>query len=136
MERWNGSSIVIGMKESKPIPLWKSIVGVSVSSSAIIISAFLLVIRLLLDITQMELGVYPAILVWSVPCLIINLRFLRSTIRYRRTALLDKAISLSEGKARSLNGNSALEEEKTKLLHRLLEEGKITIEEYDQLKGI
>ena len=123
------------MKESKPIPLWKSIVGVSVSSSAIIISAFLLVISLFFGIIPMELGVYPAILVWSVPCLIINLHFLRSTIRYRRTALLDKAISLSEGKARSLNGSFALEEEKTKLLHRLLEEGKITIEEYDRLKG-
>ena len=123
------------MKESKPIPLWKSLVGISISSFVIFACIALLVIRSFFDITPMEMVLYPILLAFGVLYLIFNILLLRATFRYLRAIRLEQAKALSEEKARSLNEDSKSKEEKTELLHRLLSEGKITIEEYDRLKG-
>ena len=80
----------------------------------------------------MEMVLYPILLTLGVLYLIFNILLLRATFRYLRATRLEQA--LSEEKARFLNEDSKSKEEKTELLHRLLSEAKIAIEEYDRLK--
>ena len=91
-------------------------------------------IRSFFDITPMEMVLYPILLTLGVLYLIFNILLLRATFRYLRATRLEQAKALSEEKARFLNEDSKSKEEKTELLHRLLSEAKIAIEEYDRLK--
>ena len=105
------------MAEKKPVALWKDIVGTALSGTVLLVLAPLIVF-----LTAFKEGtplwafvtVYTCIAV-CIFSLIISIINLSSAITYKRI-------------------KPSQREDKTELLHQLLSEGKITIEEYDRLK--
>lgn len=115
------------MKEKKPVALWKGIAGTAVSS-------FLLILALILYI---PLYFYQKVLpdwtfLWFVVAVVVGLGSLVISIYNLYEAIVYRKIEEPE-KKQSPKGKK--EEDNSELLHKLLKEGKITIEEYDQLKG-
>lgn len=110
------------MKKSKPIALWKSIVGATLSSFAFLTYLGLLIATYFALIKEgMPLwvwAIFMALILVSLILLILNIDNLIKTIKYKKEQKRSNAVADSN---------------KKELLHKLLEEGKITIEEYDEL---
>ena len=112
------------MEDKKPVALWKGIVGTA-------LSGFLLLILIPFDffVTSLNknelLWLSVTLLTCTAVCLfslIISLVNLISTTNYKK----NKSRQVREKE----NSNDNIE-----LLHKLLLEGKITIEEYDKLRN-
>ena len=117
------------MSENKPVALWKGIVGVAVSGTILFFSAILLFlylgIRDRVEIWQFLLvGIATGL---SLIFLIINLILLIKANNHRKIANAEKRNAVPKEQLKK--------DDNTELLHKLLAEGKITIEEYDKLKN-
>ena len=113
------------MKEKEPVALWKGIVGTALSGTVILVLA-----PIDFAITSMKdvpLWIIVTLFTCTVVCffsLILSLMNLISAVNYRKSHADEVEQIVQEEKN---NDN-------TELLHKLLAEGKITIEEYDKLK--
>lgn len=118
-------------EERKPVALWKGIVGTALSSVAIL--TCIPVLALLIGAVKSGLmwtmfSIFAVILVISLIFFPINLTNLIQTVKYKKAHRNDEN-----------NTNKEVEKEpeqddNTELLRKMLKEGRITIEEYDQLK--
>ena len=114
------------MENKKPVELWKGIVGTAVSAFVILLVACVYV-PLYFSLQDIPLWVTVWVLIATVVCaftLVIGIINIREAIAYKRQRSFVKTTQ------------PALKQEdqnKTELLHKLLAEGKITIEEYDEL---
>ena len=116
------------MKEQKPVALWKGIVGTAISGTVLSILVPIEIV-LVSHIEKVELWLLLTITLCSCVCffsLIVSLYNLITTSNYRK----EHREIVEERKPKQENND-----EKTELLHRLLAEGKITIEEYDKLRN-
>ena len=121
------------MKEHKPIALWKGIVGTALSGTLILLltPTYLIYLNYPGDKEQWLLLTLVISIIVCIFSLIVSLSNLISTANYKRNAKADSSvISIKEENIVPSDSN-----EKTELLHKLLAEGKITIEEYDQLSN-
>lgn len=112
------------MKNKKPVELWKGIVGTAASGFIWVVTFLVFIIFYILKITIPTplLIFFIVAIVIGVISFIISVLNLYEAIVYRR--------HLKELEEQSQKRNSG---KKVELLHRLLSEGKITIEEYDEL---
>lgn len=120
------------MKEHKPVALWKGIVGTALSGTLILLltPTYLIYLNYPGDKEQWLLLTLVISIIVCIFSLIVSLSNLISTANYKRNAKADSSvISIKEENTIPSDNN-----EKTELLHKLLAEGKITIEEYDQLR--
>ena len=111
------------MEEKRPVALWKGIVGTVISVTNVIAIPLIAMPFIFgadkiktVQILWIIFGVCEA---FAIIWLILNLYNLITAVKYRKK---------HKGEAKD---NKV--ENKTELLHKLLEEGKITIEEYDRL---
>ena len=114
------------MEDKKPVALWKGIVGTALSGTILVVLIPFLIIISSVD-TDIELWVKVILVVSAIVCtfsLIISIINLSSNANYRRR-------NAQENEPEKPEANSDNKE----LLHKLLAEGKITIEEYDKLSG-
>ncbi len=121
------------MKEHKPVALWKGIVGTALSGFLLLFltPAYLIYLNYDGDKEQWILITLVVSIVVCIFTLIVSISNLISTANYKRNARIDSSvISIKEENEVPSNNN-----EKTELLHKLLAEGKITIEEYDKLRN-
>ena len=121
------------MKEHKPVALWKGIVGTALSGFLLLIltPAYLIYLNYDGDKEQWLLVTLVVSIIVCIFSLIVSLSNLISTANYKRNAKVDSSvISIKEEHEVPSDSN-----EKTELLHKLLAEGKITIEEYDKLRN-
>jgi len=114
------------MENKKPVPLWKGIVGTAVSAFALILVAMITIIIYAVN-KSMEVWLITLLLIAGIICLvsfIISLVNLSDAKEYKRQ---NNAVE---------NNSKPIKEDpnKIELLRKLLAEGKITIEEYDELK--
>ena len=119
------------MNKREPVALWKGIVGTALSGTLLMLltPAYLVYLNYPGDKEQWLLVTLVASIIVCLFSLIISLSNLISTTNYKRNAKVDSSvISIKEEEASE-------NDEKTELLHKLLSEGKITIEEYDQLRN-
>lgn len=114
------------MEDKKPVALWKGIVGTALSGIIL-----LLFIPLIPFVTWSDndfpLWVKVFVFIASFVCLfslVVSIFNLASAIKYKDVQRFEK----------SLEQDNEESDDKTELLHKLLSEGKITIEEYDKLK--
>ena len=121
------------MKEREPVALWKGIVGTALSGFLLLILTPAYLIYLNYD-GDKEYWLLVTLVVSIIVCifsLIVSLSNLIATANYKRNARVDSSvISIKEENEVPSDNN-----EKTELLHKLLAEGKITIEEYDKLRN-
>ena len=121
------------MKEHKPVALWKGIVGTALSGTLIMLLTPTYLIYLNYP-GEKEQWLLLTLVISIVVCafsLIISLSNLIATTNYKRNSKADSSvISIKEENAVPSDNS-----EKTELLHKLLAEGKITIEEYDKLRN-
>lgn len=117
------------MSENKPVALWKGIVGVAISGTILFFSSILLILYIgIRDKVEMWQFLLVGIAVGlSLIFLIINLVLLIKANNHRKRANLEKRNAIPKDQPKK--------EDNTELLHKLLAEGKITIEEYDKLKN-
>ena len=111
-------------ENKKPVALWKGIVGTVASAFVLlIVFAFFLVYFVIEKNSNIWviLGVLVAFVI-GLASLIISIYNLNETIYYREQARTLEKTQTKQNK-----------QGKSKLLHKLLSEGKITIEEYDEL---
>ena len=113
------------MNEKKPVALWKGIVGIAVSSFLLMLAIsiyfpFYFFNKLLPDWT----------LVWFIAAAIVGTVSLIVSI-----INLNEAIAYKKTQPKPEKPLPTKKEDNTELLHKLLAEGKITIEEYDRLKN-
>ena len=115
------------METKKPVPLWKGIVGTAVSAFILFV---VFIVFLLLYVSEkggpmwLMIFLFVAAVV-SLISLILGIVNISDANAYRRQNQTVKVI----------NSSSQVENsKKIELLHKLLAEGKITIEEYDELK--
>ena len=116
------------MKEHKPVALWKGIAGTAISGTVLLILAPIDYI-LLTKVKDIELWLMVTLAVCTIVCvfsLFVSLYNLITTSSY---------IKEHKEEAKKQAPQPKKNNDNTELLHRLLTEGKITIEEYDQLKG-
>ena len=114
------------METKKPVPLWKGIVGTAVSAFALILIAMITIIVYSIN-KSMEMWLIVLLLVAGIVCLI---------------SFIISLINISDAKEHKRQSNfieanskpSKEDPKKIELLRKLLAEGKITIEEYDELK--
>ena len=114
------------METKKPVPLWKGIVGTAVSAFSLILVAMITIIIYAVN-KSMEVWLIALLLIAGIICLvsfIISLVNLSDAKEYKRQ---NNAVE---------NNSKPIKEDpnKIELLRKLLTEGKITIEEYDELK--
>ena len=115
------------MKEREPVALWKGIVGTALSGTVILVLA-----PIDFAITSMKdvpLWIIVTLFTCTVVCffsLILSLMNLISAANYRKSHVEEEERFVPEQKKNDDN---------TELLHKLLAEGKITIEEYDKLRN-
>lgn len=116
------------MEKEKPIALWKNIVGVVVSGLAlIIVPTFTL---LFYNNASQKVLWFILFIIGTMLCLlllVVNIANLLKTIQLKKE-------NTSPVIAAKVESKSSEKDDNTELLHKLLKEGKITIEEYDQLK--
>ena len=118
-------------EERKPVALWKGIVGTAITSVNILGFTPLLIIVLFMPkdgIFWTYFSIISFVLLISLIYFPINLINLIQTAKYKRE---QRALEAEKEK-------EPVEEVKpddTELLHRLLKEGHITIEEYDRLRS-
>ena len=119
------------MNKREPVALWKGIVGTALSGTLLMLltPAYLIYLNYPGDKEQWLLITLVVAIIVCLFSLIVSLSNLISTTNYKRNAKVDSSvISIKEEEASE-------NDEKTELLHKLLSEGKITIEEYDQLRN-
>lgn len=119
------------MNKREPVALWKGIVGTALSGTLLMLltPAYLVYLNYPGDKEQWLLITLVVSIIVCLFSLIVSLSNLISTTNYKRNAKVDSSvISIKEEEASD-------NDEKTELLHKLLSEGKITIEEYDQLRN-
>lgn len=119
------------MNKREPVALWKGIVGTALSGALLMLltPAYLIYLNYHGDKEQWLLITLVVSIIVCLFSLIVSLSNLISTTNYKRNAKVDSSvISIKEEEASE-------NDEKTELLHKLLSEGKITIEEYDQLRN-
>lgn len=119
------------MNKREPVALWKGIVGTAWSGTLLILltPAYLVYLNYPGDKEQWLLITLAVSIIVCLFSLIVSLSNLISTANYKRNAKVDSSVvSIKEEEASD-------NDEKTELLHKLLSEGKITIEEYDQLRN-
>lgn len=120
------------MNKREPVALWKGIVGTALSGVLLMLLTPAYLIYLNYPGDDKEQWLLITLVVSIIVCLfslIVSLSNLISTANYKRNAKVDSSvISIKEEEASE-------NDEKTELLHKLLSEGKITIEEYDQLRN-
>lgn len=119
------------MNKREPVALWKGIVGTALSGTLLMLltPAYLVYLNYPGDKEQWLLITLVVSIIVCLFSLIVSLSNLISTTNYKRNAKVDSSvISIKEEEASE-------NDEKTELLHKLLSEGKITIEEYDQLRN-
>ena len=115
------------MEQRKPVELWKGIVGTAVSGFILLV-CFCVFLPLYLTAKELPIWVsvwFLIVAIISLISLMLSLTNLREAIIYRKQVNAMK---------KNDSNSSKDDEAKNELLHRLLAEGKITIEEYDQLK--
>ena len=121
------------MKEHKPVALWKGIVGTALSGMIIMVCLPFFIFFAYVN-GEKEYWLIITLAVAILVCmfsLILSVSNLITTVNYKRNANIDSSIiSIKEETVDTSN-----DDEKTELLHKLLSEGKITIEEYDQLRN-
>ena len=111
------------MSEKQPVALWKGIVGTALSGMLLLILVPFDFVVVALNQNEL-LWLSVTLLTCTAVCLlslILSLVNLISTINYKKS----QPIQVPE---RENSDNN------TELLHKLLSKGKITIEEYDQLR--
>ena len=116
------------MKEKEPVALWKGIAGTAISGTVLTILVPIDIV-LLKHIQTVDLWLLLTITICCFVCffsLIISLYNLITTLNYRK----EHREIVEKRKPKQENND-----EKIELLHRLLAEGKITIEEYDKLRN-
>ena len=121
------------MEEHKPVALWKGIVGTALSGTLIMLltPTYLVYLNYTGDKEQWLLLTLVISIIVCAFSLIISLSNLIATANYKRNSKADSSvISIKEENAIPSDDN-----EKIELLHKLLSEGKITIEEYDKLRN-
>ena len=119
------------MNKREPVALWKGIVGTALSGTLLVLltPAYLVYLNYPGDKEQWLLITLVVSIIVCLFSLIVSLSNLISTTNYKRNAKVDSSVvSIKEEEASD-------NDEKTELLHKLLSEGKITIEEYDQLRN-
>ena len=115
------------MNKREPVALWKGIVGTALSGTLLMVLTLYLYYEG--DKEQWLLVTLVICIIVCIFSLIVSISNLISTANYKRNAKVDSSvISIKEEEASE-------NDEKTELLHKLLSEGKITIEEYDQLRN-
>ena len=110
--------------KEEPVALWKGIVGTALSGFALLLTfvvflVFYVLIRVLPDWAVIVIFICFVVGLLS---LIISIGNIRATMEYKRT------LKELENAHHKKDNNT-----KSELLHKLLSEGKITIEEYDEL---
>lgn len=119
------------MNKREPVALWKGIVGTALSGTLLMFltPAYLVYLNYPGDKEQWLLITLVVSIIVCIFSLIVSISNLISTVNYKRNVKVDSSvISIKEEEASD-------NDEKTELLHKLLSEGKITIEEYDQLRN-
>ena len=119
------------MNKREPVALWKGIVGTALSGTLLLIltPAYLIYLNYSGDKEQWLLITLLVSIIVCLFSLIVSLSNLISTTNYKRNAKVDSSVVSIKEEEASEN------DEKTELLHKLLSEGKITIEEYNQLRN-
>lgn len=119
------------MNKREPVALWKGIVGTALSGTLLMVltPAYLIYLNYEGDKEQWLLVTLVVCIIVCIFSLIVSISNLISTANYKRNAKVDSSIISIKEEETSDN------DEKTELLHKLLSEGKITIEEYDQLRN-
>ena len=115
------------MEAKRPVPLWKGIAGASVSAFVLLLSALITIVVYYVN-KSMEIWLIIFLLVAGIICLLsfaISLVNISEAVAYRRQNETAKANAAPRQKDNS---------KRIELLRKLLAEGKITIEEYDELK--
>lgn len=114
-------------EERKPIALWKGIVGTAITSVNILGLTPVLIVVLLMPKTGlfwMYFSIIAFALLISLIYFPINLVNLIQAAKYKKEHRTIEKAKAEESKP-----------DDTELLHRLLQEGHITIEEYDRLRS-
>lgn len=121
------------MKEHKPVALWKGIVGTALSGFLLLFltPAYLIYLNYDGDKEQWILVTLVVSIIVCIFSLIVSLSNLIATANYKRNARVDSSVISIKEESEVPSDNN----EKTELLHKLLAEGKITIEEYDKLRN-
>lgn len=119
------------MNKREPVALWKGIVGTALSGTLLMLltPAYLIYLNYPGDKEQWLLITLVVSIIVCLFSLIVSLSNLISTTNNKRNAKVDSSVISIKDEEASEN------DEKTELLHKLLSEGKITIEEYDQLRN-
>lgn len=119
------------MNKREPVALWKGIVGTALSGTLLMLltPAYLIYLNYPGDKEQWLLITLVVSIIVCLFSLIVSLSNLISTTNYKRNAKVDSSVIGIKEEEASEN------DEKTELLLKLLSEGKITIEEYDQLRN-
>ena len=108
----------------EPVALWKGIAGTAISGFALLLTFLVFMFWYLLNKVLPDWAVIIIFVAFLV-CLfslVISINNIREAVEYKRF--------IEELEAKSPKKDSAT---KNEILHRLLSEGKITIEEYDEL---
>ena len=121
------------MKEHKLVALWKGIVGTALSGFLLLIltPAYLIYLSYNGDKEYWLLVTLVVSIIVCIFSLIVSLSNLIATANYKRNARVDSSVITIKEESEVPPDNN----EKTELLHKLLAEGKITIEEYDKLRN-
>lgn len=120
------------MENKKPVPLWKGIVGASVSAFVLLLVALITIIVYYVN-KSMEIWLIIFLLAAGIICLLsfaISLANISEAVAYRRQNRTIKVISTNET---SKKHNVDYIEE-IKMLKELLDSGAITQEEFDAKK--
>ena len=118
------------MNKREPVALWKGIVGTALSGTLLMVltPVYLIYLNYEGDKEQWLLVTLVICIIVCIFSLIVSISNLISTANYKRNAKVDSSVV-------SIKEEVSDNDEKTELLHKLLSEGKITIEEYDQLRN-
>ena len=113
------------METKRPIALWKGIVGTAVSGFLLVLIFVIFLLFYMLDkkLPDWTVIFFLVAFIIGMFTLAISIGNIRETLEYK------KQMEEIEKMHSKKNKNNSDE-----ILHRLLAEGKITIEEYDELK--
>lgn len=117
------------MEDKKPVALWKGIVGTALSGTILLLFIPLIPFVAWSD-NDFPLWVKVFVFIASFVCLfslVVSIFNLASAIKYKDVQRFEKSLEKDDKDSDA--------DDKTELLHKLLSEGKITIEEYDKLRN-
>ena len=118
-------------EERKPVALWKGIVGTALSGTGII--CFTPIVAIYLGLPKdgaiwTIFSIFAVALFFAVVFFPINLINLIQAVKYKKAHRNDENATDKEAE------KEPEQDDNTELLRKMLKEGRITIEEYDQLK--